>query len=46
MPTSETEFHLGEQDVTFTFKRDANGNTTAMVISQMGQEMEAPKVKR
>ena len=46
VPTSETEFHLTQQDLTITFKRDANGNTTAMVISQMGQEVEIPKVKR
>ena len=46
VPTSETEFHLPEADITVTFKRDANGNTTSMVINQMGQEMEAQKVKR
>jgi len=45
VPTSETEFYLREAEVAFTFKPDADGNTTAMVISQMGQEMEAPKVK-
>jgi Domain of unknown function (DUF3471) len=45
VPTSETEFYLAEADVTVTFKRDPTGNTTAMVITQMGQEMEAPKAK-
>jgi len=45
VPTSEIEFHLAEFDVTFTFKRDPSGNTTAVVINQMGQEMEAPKVR-
>jgi hypothetical protein len=44
-PTSDTEFHLTEADVTITFKRDAGGATTAMAINQMGQEMEAQKVK-
>jgi hypothetical protein len=45
VPTSETEFYLREVEVTFTFERDADGNATSMVISQMGQQMEAPKVQ-
>jgi Domain of unknown function (DUF3471) len=45
VPTSETEFYLRDVEVTFTFKRDANGNTTSVVIDQMGQEMEAQKTK-
>jgi len=45
VPTSETEFYLKDVEVTFTFKLDASGNVTSMVIHQMGQEMEAPKEK-
>jgi len=44
-PTSETEFSLTEADVRITFRRDAGGNTTGLVIHQGGQEIEAQKVK-
>jgi len=45
VPTSETEFHLEEADVQFTFQLDASGNVTGMVINQSGQEIAAPKQK-
>jgi hypothetical protein len=43
-PTSETEFYITEAGVQITFRRDAGGHTTGMVIHQGGQDIEAPKV--
>ncbi|HSM17332.1 MAG TPA: DUF3471 domain-containing protein [Gemmatimonadales bacterium] len=42
-PTSETEFYLTEAAVQITFRTDAGGNTTALVIHQGGQEIEAQR---
>jgi hypothetical protein len=44
-PTSETTFYITEADVQITFRRDAGGNTTGLVIHQAGQEIEAQKMK-
>ncbi len=44
-PTSETEFSIEEADVQVSFRRDAAGNTTGLVIHQSGQEIPAAKVQ-
>lgn len=42
-PESETDFFLKEVDAQVTFKRDAQGNVTGLVLHQGGQDMPAPK---
>jgi len=45
-PTSETEFYLREAPVQITFERDSDGNVTAFVLEQSGQQLRATKVER
>ena len=43
-PESETRFFFKEVDAQIDFVRDAQGNTTGMVLHQNGQNVSAPKL--
>lgn len=44
-PSSETEFFYKVIDAKITFEKDENGKTTNLILSQMGRDMPAEKIK-
>ena len=42
---SKTEFFVAERDAQITFKRDASGAVTGLVLHQTGRDTPAPKVR-
>lgn len=45
-PESETSFFLKEVDAQVDFVRDAQGNTTGLVLHQNGQNIPGPKLPK